>query len=202
MNYLYFVVIYSFILCNSQALNWEWTATAGGLYSDRPSGLGIDSSNNAYITGSFSFSANFEHYLFNSVTSTTEDIFLAKYNPSGDVLWAKQFGGPGNDYGIDLKMFDNNYIYTIGEFSNTADFDTAKITSYGDLDVYIAKYDLNGNLIWIKTIGGDDSERVGGIALAKDGHIYVTGYFNSYTLIIGNKPLLNPPGLIYNIFIA
>jgi len=79
------------------------------------------------------------------------------------LIWAKQFGGTGDDYarGIDIDASGN--IYVSGVFSNSIDFDGLILTAAGSSDIFLIKMDSNGNIIWgkkihsITSIGGVDS---------------------------------------------
>ncbi len=83
--------------------NWLWAERAGGSSADYGSGIAVDSSGNAYVTGFFrSPSADFGSTTLNS--SGAYDVFVAKLDSSGNWLWAERAGGSSNeDYGRDRK---------------------------------------------------------------------------------------------------
>lgn len=142
----------------------------------------LDSSGNIYVVGTFSDT------LFPNPTSTSikliaknsEDIYLAKYSPSGAFIWAKSFG---SGYGLDMQLDRLGNIYVTG-YSNAitnADFDPGVGTSLftsGVSFTFIAKYDNNGNYLNAKFFSGNG---VKGYAIAVDSlfNIYFAGTLNA-----------------------
>ena len=153
--------------------------------------------NNIYITGKFqSESVTLDSTTLNNKGSN--DIFIAKYNSDGKTDWAKSVGGIADDRGnsIATDMYGN--IYIAGWFgSPKAVFGkcTQNNTSgKGYTDMFIAKYDTNGNALWAENAKGKDSEWCNGIALDKLGNIYSTGGFDSDEMIFENIILSNKNG--------
>ena len=72
-----------------------------------------------------------------------------------------------------------------GQFSITADFDpgtnTYNLTAVNGIDMFVLKMSPNGNLIWVKKIGGNSNEIGKSITSDINGNIYTTGYFRSQT---------------------
>ena len=100
---------------------------------------------------------------------------------SVDFGWARGMGGTGYDGGYNIALDADGNVYVLGVFSNTVDFDPgagiSNLTSLGSTDVFINKFDNNGNFVWAKSLGGSLSD--GGLGLAMDGsgNIYIAGYF-------------------------
>jgi hypothetical protein len=134
--------------------NCLWAKHAGGIYSDNAPGAAIsnDSIGNSYITGCIYGSATFDTIQLLS-DSIDLDIFIAKYDPKGNCLWAKR-AGAGYAYGISTDKNGNSYI-----------------TGSGILN---AKYDTYGNSLWVK------HGTAAGIAISVDpnGNSYVTGVYD------------------------
>ncbi len=101
-----------------------------------------------YFTGSISIEAN----NFNSFGN--EDILIGKYDTNGTLIWIRQAGGTGIDIANDLKVDANGNIYVTGSFSSNSNFSGNTINSVGLEDYFIAKYQTNGTLSWIKQGGG------------------------------------------------
>lgn len=95
--------------------------------------------------------------------------------------WAKHLTGDGNNNGYSLAQNSSGDLYVAGSFEGTIDFDTGEgvytLTSFGDRDAYIEKMDANGNLIWVKQIGGSEADYIRCISLGLSDNIYVTGSF-------------------------
>ena len=87
------------------------------------------------------------------------DAFVVKLDTDGNLIWAKQFGGPGDTVpqASVLEIDANNNVIICGLFNNTVDFDpgpgTFTLTSTAHLQAYIVKLAGNGNLIWAKQFG-------------------------------------------------
>jgi hypothetical protein len=77
---------------------------------------------------------------------------------------------------------DSRNIYGVGSFSGSTDMDpgtgTSTATSVGQQDIFISKFDPDGNLIWYKTMGGVDSEGILDVKFNNQGELVMTGYFN------------------------
>lgn len=158
----------------------QWINRAGGTSTDSSDGMAVDADGNVYITGYFYSSCTFWSY--NHISSVVSlggtDIFIAKYNSNGSLQWVKRAGGETNDFGREIKIGTDGYVYLTGYFWGTTRFgDYTYLYSFGDYDCYIAKYNYNGGLQWARQIGGTNSDYGWGLALDSDANVYVTGYF-------------------------
>ncbi|MBI2688114.1 MAG: SBBP repeat-containing protein [Acidobacteria bacterium] len=98
------------------------------------------------------------------------DIFVRKYDPNGNVLWTRQFGGPTDDQGSAAAV-DATGLYVAGWV--TGALPGQSFTGSGN-DAFVRKYDFNGNELWTRQFGTLDPVRAYGIAVDSSG-IYVTG---------------------------
>ena len=76
------------------------------------------------------------------------DVFIVKYDASGNMLWAKGAGGGSNEEGYSLSTDVSGNIYLSGYFTQPSNFGTIKLTSAGQADLFLAKYDPSGNVLW------------------------------------------------------
>ncbi|MCK9609906.1 MAG: SBBP repeat-containing protein [Candidatus Cloacimonas sp.] len=158
--------------------NWLWVKQAGGTYPDYfygNYGIAIDANGNSYVTGNFAESATFGTTTLTS--SGDYDIFVAKMDINGNWLWAKQAGGTSDDYCSSITVDDNGNSYVTGGFIDIATFGTTTLTSNGDIDIFVAKMDSNGNWLWAMQAGGTNFVVGNSIAVDDNGNSYVTGYF-------------------------
>ncbi len=159
----------------TQAQNWDWSLSAGGKDIDYATGMVNDAQGNLYVTGSFNGTATFGDKQLTS--NGYYDIFLAKYNSLGKLLWISQAGGTEGDEANGIAVDANNNVYIVGYFSGKANFGNQTVTSKGDRDFFIAKYDSNGQPVWVQPGGGENAEFGKAIALGVNGNLYVTGIF-------------------------
>jgi hypothetical protein len=157
----------------------------------------LDPSDNIYLTGMFSGVVDFDpgigvdtlnsgiwvsalHYYYASM-------FLAKYDSDGNYIWAKSILGNYDVTGSDIALNADGEIYTTGYFSGTVDFDPSagvySITNYNGQnignDIFVAKYDQQGDLLWAQGIGGTNHDRGYSLALDASENVYVTGIFQN-----------------------
>ena len=168
-----------FVGCIKSILR-TWNSTGlnglGDTGEDREFGIAVDGSGNVYVIGHF----RGDTAIFGSTTLTNAgsyDIFIAKLNVSGDFLWAKQAGGSSYDYGYGIAVDSSGNVYVTGDFSDTATFGSATLTSLGWGDIFIAKLNDSGDFLWAKQAGGYCGVMGLGIAVDGSGNVYVTGWF-------------------------
>ncbi|WP_264519642.1 SBBP repeat-containing protein [Flavobacterium sp. N1994] len=163
--------------------NYVWAKNIGGTGYGYGYSVAVDSNGNVLVTGNFSSTADFDPSASTANLTSTGgyDIFVAKYDASGNYVWAKNMGSTGSDYGYSMAVDSNGNVLVTGSFSGTADFDpsasTANLTSAGSNDIFIAKYDASGNYVWAKNMGGTSYDIAYSLALDSNGNVFVTGYF-------------------------
>ncbi|HBY19785.1 MAG TPA: hypothetical protein DEG71_02065, partial [Clostridiales bacterium] len=153
-----------------------WAKSAGGEL-DYGFSITTDNLGNVYVTGSFSGTATFGKYIINSLGG--DDIFVAKYDSNGECIWVKQAGSYHNDHGYGIVSDGLGYIYFTGSFLGTATFGKYIINSLGGDDIFVAKYDSNGECIWVKQAGGKSSDVGYSITIDDLENIYITGEFDN-----------------------
>jgi gliding motility-associated-like protein len=187
----FFVIVFIFLSISTYSQNW--VTGNGGIMNDEAMDVSSDPLGNYYVTGYFNNNATFGNTTLAS--NGNSDIFIAKYDPFGYVQWAKHAGGSNADRANSIKTDSAGNSYVTGTFYGSAKFDNTTINSVGNSqDVFIAKYDINGNLIWVRSVGGADTETSYGITYDKDGNVIVTGQFQGVSTF-GTKTLtsiINP----------
>ena len=134
---LFFITILSLLSVYSSGQNCEWAVKAGGSSGDSGSDITTDASGNVLISGDFEGTATFGTTKFKSYGSG--DIFIAKYNNSGDCQWAIQAGGSDEDEGRGITTDAFGNVYITGLFNGTATFGSKTLTSERLSDVFVAK---------------------------------------------------------------
>jgi hypothetical protein len=190
---------------------WAKSANAGTGKS-----ISTDRFGNVFVTGSFlhpqmSFGAI---TLFNSDGSWySEDFFIAKYDANGNVLWAKRAGQGGkylDEEGTSINVDVNGHVLVTGYFRGSSiTFDSTTISNagggtsmYGFYDLFIVKFDANGNILWAKSEGGNKDDF--GFAINSDpiGNVFITGGYQSSNISFGSNILINSSSGNRNMFIA
>jgi hypothetical protein len=118
------------------------------------------------------------------------DAFMVKFDASGNYDWSRSYGDSGDQLAYVVAVdLDHNVVLT-GPFTNKVDFGGGALTSAGSNDVYIALFDLNGDLQWAERYGDASAQATYGLATDADGNILATGGFGG-TLDFGGAPLVS-----------
>jgi gliding motility-associated-like protein len=166
------------LLCAPQLLKAQtnWLRSAGGSNLDEALDVAYTSSgNHYYTTGGFSGNCNFTSQTLAS--SGLSDGFIAKYEDDGSPVWAKKFGGTSSDKSVAVVADNSGSAYVCGYYNGTATFGSISITASDSSDIFIAKYNGTGDIVWVKSAGGPNNDAAAGIALDLSGNVYVTGIF-------------------------
>ncbi len=155
----------------------------GSTGSEWGTGITLDDSGNTYTVGNFQGTVDFDPGKGISYLSSagSYDIFVLKFDPNGNFVWARGMGGGGEDDVNSIAIDFSGCIYTTGFFNGTADFDpgtgTRNLTSYGYTDIFVSKLDPSGNFLWVKQIGGTGIDKGKSINASTLGFVHITGYF-------------------------
>ena len=156
--------------------NYLWAKRAGGSEEDIGYGITCDDAGNAYITGRFRNSADFGATTL--VSYGDYDVFIAKIDPSGNFVWAKQAGGLGGDGGYGIDMATNGDLFLTGYFSVSSEFGGFNLVSSGGIDIFITRLDTVGNFKWATAFGGASGEYVFDITTDQQSNGIITGWFS------------------------
>jgi len=180
----------------------NWIKTAGGINGDYAESLFCDGTS-IYIAGEiegYGTTITFENSPITLTCKGFNDMFVAKYDLSGNLLWAKSAGGNYNDKAQGVTADNNGNVYVTGYFTDTANFSGTTIYGNGNQDIYIAKYDVNGNFIWVHNAGSAGRDEAKSVKCDASGNIYITGMYSDGTTF-GSSILSSPNGYV-NIFLA
>ncbi len=142
--------------------NLLFQKTWGGAQNDYGSGIAVDSGDNVYLTGyTYSF----------AVTPGVASVFLLKYDPSGNLLFQKTWGGTQSDYGFGIAVDSAGNVYLTGSSNSFGG---------GQSKVFLLKFDSSGNQLFLKTWGGLKGDYGYAVAVDGSGNIYIAGYTYSF----------------------
>ncbi|MGE0638580.1 MAG: SBBP repeat-containing protein [Bacteroidia bacterium] len=178
----------------AQQPEWLWADGGSGTSQDYATGISVDYNSNLYITGWFtSDSVTFgSTTLYNSGAIETSDIFIVKYDASGMLLWAKSFGGSGNDNSTGIKVNSEGGFFITGFYSSTSlMIDNTVLTNAGGSDVFIARFNKEGTMVWAKSAGSTADDEGNSISCDAKNYVYLTGMFESSSITFGTTVLTN-----------
>lgn len=198
----------SYVAQYSPAGTLNWVRTAGAKDGDYAHAISYDGSNYIYVAGEIEGFGNtilFENSAITLSCSGDNNSFLAKYDLSGNLVWARSAGGTNNK-ALAVTNDNSGNIYMAGYFNDVATFGSTPVTinSAGGNDIYISKYDKNGNFQWVRHAGGGGRDEAKSIKCDAAGNVYVCGMYSDGT-IFGSTLLTTPntpTGHYFNTFLA
>ncbi|MFI5171831.1 MAG: SBBP repeat-containing protein [Chitinophagales bacterium] len=200
--FIFLIYFIGFMQSSFGQFNYVWANTFGNAGEDRVNDFYVDSVGNIYSTGfyydSIDIDAGPDSLIL--VAEAYSDIFIQKTDSLGNLIWGVTLGGNGYDNGNGITADNEGNVYCVGSFSYTADFDPGPDeylkTSFGGIlssDIFILKIDMNGNFLWVKTMGnsavtfGCSATRV---ARDSAGNIYFSALFAG-TIDVNPGPVTN-----------
>ncbi|MFZ9943900.1 MAG: T9SS type A sorting domain-containing protein [Bacteroidia bacterium] len=152
--------------------------------------FGVAQSRNGQIavTGAFLTNATFSTSPIVSVSAgATADVVTAKFDSTGNALWAKSGGGNGSDSGQGVGIDDDGNVYVIGNINGQCNFSGLTVSDNGAGNVLLIKYSATGTPVWAKSEGGNQFDS--GIKISTDhgGSSYITGIFTNVASFGGNN---------------
>jgi hypothetical protein len=181
--------------------NFKWANSAGGGgISDYCTGICTDKNGNSYITGHFNSDTLFFDGIEVYNNTGGKIFFVAKYDSSGNVIWARSCGKYASfkNPGIGLDADGNCYIGGSFQTSNYVGFDNIQYSANG-CSFFLVKHDVAGNLVWAKIADSPYLCELNGIQTDDAGNCYLTGFFNN--MIIFGSTLLVSTGF-NDVFVA
>ncbi len=184
---LLIILTASFQICAQEA-EWYDIKCYDGPGVDRGREIFVDESQNIYITGRFEDSLRIEEFLLTS--NGYYDIFIAKYDPSGECLWVLSAGGTGFDEGMTIDVDSQGFIYLAGLITGpgTAYFGTNSVQMNALRDIFISRITPDGQWDWITHTGSSGDDMIYDMKLDHQGNIYVSGQLSD-TASFGSQTL-------------
>jgi hypothetical protein len=160
-------------------------------------GVAVDPGGNVIIVGNFPTTVDFGGGPLTSAGG--EDIYVAKFDPSGHHLWSKSFGDADGELGRGVATDPSGNVVVTGWFLSTVNFGGGALTSAGGEDICVAKFDANGDHVWSRRYGDADNQRGYGVATDVAGNVIVANRFCG-TVEFGGGPLTSAGGM--DIYVA
>lgn len=159
----------------SPAGTFQWSKKGSAHLTDRGIDVACDASGNCYITGQFSDTITFDQVHQNNMLNA---VFIVKYDASGNEVWYRKIGGGAVNISTSICS-DGTAIYIAGDFQGTITFfgsvNTNLTATYFN-GIFIAKYDLSGNLTW-DVSESSDSPLTGRAVAVNGSNLFLAGNF-------------------------
>ncbi|MCP4582141.1 MAG: T9SS type A sorting domain-containing protein [candidate division Zixibacteria bacterium] len=152
--------IYSTGLIFGQAPEVSWFKSYGGAYLDEGQSIVMSTDNQLMIAG----------YTYASVNGGS-DIYLIKTNLYGELIWQTYIGGISDDWASSIQQTSDGGFIVAG---GTESFEVA------GSDIYLVKINTDGQVLWQRTYGGDNSEQADYVLQTDDGGYILVGWTNSF----------------------
>ncbi len=177
--------------------NHLWSKRFGDADYQVAKSVATDAAGNVVLGGYFFGAVDLGGGLLTSAGGA--DVFVAKLDPAGNHVSSKRFGDTSNQLGQSVAVDTAGHVVITGGFDGTVDFGGGALTSAGDQDVFVAKFDPAANLVWSQRFGGGNSQH--GLSLATDAaaNVVMAGYFYG-SVDFGGGALTSQGG--YDVFVA
>jgi hypothetical protein len=184
MKILFSVLVIPLATCiNLLAYDFQWaTAFPGG--GSGVKSIALDGESNTLAAGWFSGTVSFGTNQLSSVGN--QDLFVAKLNSTGGVLWVKQFGSDTGEDMDGLARANDGSVFVLGKFTGTltAGTNTATaISSNGYLDAFVVKLNPSGEFVWLRSYALEFHGPGGGITVSPDHKVWITAQANGALFI-------------------
>lgn len=110
------------------------------------------------------------------------ETYLAKFSPDGALQWGTYFGGSQSEHGGICVVGAEGEVFLAGNTQSFEDIATPgahQVANAGMTDVFLARFDSTGQLVWGTYFGGEGGESAASVAASPDGSIYVAGWTTS-----------------------
>ena len=143
-----------------------WTKQWGTSVNDEGRSVAVDSNGYIFVTGPTLGN------LDGNTNMGSADLFLTKWNTDGSKAWTKQWGTSESDSGKSVAVDSKGNIFVTGDTYGNLDGNTAN----GSKDIFLTKWDTDGNKEWTQMHGTDKKDEGNSVAVDSKGNIFVTGY--------------------------
>lgn len=193
---------YLFILKFNNSGVRLWATCYGGTSYNTGASITCDNGGNIYVTGrspGFPVVNNTSNSaIYSQVPGGGMDAFILKFDSGGNLMWATNYGGSGDDWALTIKADNSGNIFVCGE-TRSIDFPVKNAGTFyqgnnaGGYDAFILKFDNNGNRLWASYFGGsgDESWSLFGIydnlEIDNCGNVYMSMISGSSNLTLQNN---------------
>jgi hypothetical protein len=169
--------------------NCLWSKRFGDSAFQQSSAASADASGNVLLAGILAGTADFGGGPLTSAGG--QDVFVAKFDPSGNYLWAERFGDASDQLALGVAVDSSGDAAVAGQFAGTLAFGTTPaLVNTGGLSGFVAMLSPTGTPLWSTGVGGAGSDGLNSVAVDYLGNVCVTGFFSD-TIDLGSGPLVS-----------
>ncbi|NOQ75752.1 MAG: T9SS type A sorting domain-containing protein [Crocinitomix sp.] len=172
-----------FILKLNTDGEFVWSAKIGGVTGDIAHACEIDSEGNVYTVGQYGSEIDFDPGIGEVIVPAASliDGYILKLDNDGDFISVNTISSAESEAYYNIFIDASNELFLTGVYLGITDFDPSggvyNQTSNGSGDIFVQHLDSDGNLIWVKTIGGEGFDEGSEIKVSIAGDIYISGTF-------------------------
>jgi len=176
----------------------QWSkriASTTALPSGEPEiGMALDSQGNCYVSGLFAGTSDFGGVTLTNESVGGSDIFVAEYNSSGVLQWARRAGDSSTNFDCarGLGVDNAGNVYVAGGFYGPAEFGSLNLPGNDDEELFLAKYDSTGTVQWVQRSVGGNGVYGTGLAVDGVGNCYALAEGYAATITFGTTTLTVP----------
>lgn len=163
------------ILVSSAQAAWQWAKSFGGDSMERVWEIVADHNGNLFLTGEFVDTLVVDGNEFPGAGLT--DTYLIKLDSAGNLLWANTLISTNDNAGLGIGVDAAGNSYVAGYFVDSLTCQEQSVTGNGLWDVYLAKFNPSGTLLWLKSFGGPLNDIAHGMAVSPEGRVFLSGWF-------------------------
>ncbi len=194
MNKLFLVIgLVIFVNTSAQVPSWDWATNyhaANGSIQD----IAVDAEGNTYMASNFDApSMTIGSETIYNQSENYQDIYIIKKNSAGQVQWVRTIGGQRHDFVVSVTL-SGNILYVAGRFGGELTLGGTTLNAVNPFAnrEFVAKYDTDGNILWVKAPGDFESRyTIEKIKSDPTGNIYMAGYFHETALNFDTVTLTN-----------
>ncbi len=124
------------------------------------------------------------------ISNSFPNLVLAKWNPAGDLLWAKSWGAAGADNGFELCVAPSGHIVVSADYQGPITLGNLSLPWKGLSDALVFQTDPDGNPVWAQSIGGKQTDNGFAVTIAENGDVIAAGCYMD-TLKVNNTTLVS-----------
>lgn len=152
--------------------------------------IAVDQQNNVYFAGFLRSSVNWGNNVI-TTSSGYMNILILKYDQSGNVLWGKKAGSTGSNRVDDISLENSGNVFISGNYSSNALFDSITVTGTGNINSYLAKLQIAGNINLSVIIEGFYDQPAGNMRMHDTVLIYLRSSSSPYAIIDSSKSVID-----------